>query len=166
MLYCSRHIEYLMSIRILIVDDHEVLREGLKSLLAKTRPEGEICGEGTDGNEAIQFAQELKPNIVILDITMPGLSGLEASSRMRKLGLRFPVLMFTMHDSTSLEKEVRKAGAQGYVLKAQAARNLVMAIDAVLAGGTFFGGPQQLEPASGDKPNPGILFRRAFAFAP
>ena len=154
-----------MSARILIVDDHEVLREGLRSLLAKSRPDWEVCGEATDGEQAIQSVQELKPDLVILDITMPRVSGLEASSRMRKLRLDVPVLIFTTHHSERLEIEVRKAGAQGYVLKSQAARDLVQAIDTILAGGTFFGAPPTPEPAGGNKPNPGILFCRSFALA-
>ena|ERR1700676_2365230 len=154
-----------MNTRILIVDDHEVLREGLKSLLAKTRPDWDICGEGTDGEQAIQLAQDLKPDLVILDISMPRMSGLEASIRMQKLGLNIPILIFTTHQSERLETEVRKAGARGYVLKSQAARNLVQAVDALLAGGTFFGAPPNAEPAGGDKPFPGILFCRGFALA-
>jgi DNA-binding NarL/FixJ family response regulator len=154
-----------MSARILLVDDHEVLREGLRSLLAKSRPEWEICGEATDGEQAIQLVQELKPDLVILDITMPRMSGLEASSRMRKMGLNIPHLIFTTHHSDRLDTEVRKAGAQGYVLKSQAARNLVQAIDTILAGGTFFGAPPKPETAEGDKSNPAILFCRGLALA-
>lgn len=154
-----------MSARILIVDDHEVLREGLRSLLAKSRPDWNICGEATDGEQAIQQVQELKPDLVILDITMPRMSGLEASSRMRKLGLRTPHLIFTTHDSERLEIEVRKAGAQGYVVKSQAARDLVQAIDALLAGGTFFGAPPKAKPAESGTPNSGMVFCRGFALA-
>jgi DNA-binding NarL/FixJ family response regulator len=154
-----------MTARILIVDDHEVLREGLKSLLAKLRPDWDICGEATDGDQAIESVQELKPDLVILDITMPRMSGLEASSRMRKLGLKIPILIFTTHDSERLETEVRQAGAQGYVLKSQAARNLVHAIDTILARGTFFGAPPKPAPAGSDKPNPGVRFFRGFALA-
>src|SRR5690349_15049476 len=135
-----------MAARILIIDDHEILREGVKSLLAKLRPEWEICGEGTSGKEAIQLTQRLKPDLTILDITMPGMSGLEASSRMRELGVAVPILIFTTHDSERLDAEVREVGAQGYVLKSQAARYLVLAIDALLGGGTFFGerrGPEK-----------------------
>jgi DNA-binding NarL/FixJ family response regulator len=153
-----------MSARILIVDDHEVLREGLKSLLAKLRPDWDICGEATDGDQAIELARELTPDLIILDISMPRMSGLEASSRMRKLGFNFPVLIFTTHDADRLATEVRQVGAQGYVLKSQAARNLVLAIETILAGGTFFGAPPKPEPAADDKPNPGILFCRGFAF--
>ena len=154
-----------MSARILIVDDHEVLREGLKSLLAKSRPDFTICGEATDGEQAIQLVRELKPDLVILDITMPRMSGLEASSRMRKLRLDVPVLIFTTHHSERLNTEVRKAGAQGYVLKSQAARDLVQAIDTILSGGTFFGAPPAPETAGGNEPSPGILFCSGLAFA-
>jgi DNA-binding NarL/FixJ family response regulator len=154
-----------MTIRILIVDDHEIVREGLISHLAKSRPDWEICGEAVDGEQAIQFAQELKPDLIILDITMPRMSGLEASSRMRKLGLSIPVLIFTTHDSTRLATEVRQAGAQGYVLKSQAVRHLVLAIDTILAGGTFFGAPPKPESTRDDKPNLGIVFFKSFAIA-
>jgi DNA-binding NarL/FixJ family response regulator len=154
-----------MSVRILIVDDHEVLREGLRSLLAKLRPEWTICGEATDGDEAIQLAQELRPDLVILDITMPRLSGLESAEQMRKLKFMFPILIFTTHQSERLSADVRESGAQGYVLKSQAARNLVIAIDALLAGGTFFGTPPESEPLGKDKPKFGFSFRVSLAFA-
>lgn len=153
-----------MKARILVVDDHEVLREGLKSLLAKARPEWQVCGEATDGAQAVELVGELKPDIVILDISMPGMSGLEAASVMRKKGVNTPFLIFTTHDSERLEGEVRKVGAQGYVLKSQAARNLVLAIDALLSGGTFFGPPQK-SAGEREKPNPGIVFCRGVAFA-
>ena len=151
--------------RILIVDDHEIVREGLRSHLAKSRPEWEICGEAMDGEQAIQLTRELKPDIVILDITMPRMSGLEASSRMRKLGFNAPVLIFTTHDSARLATEVRQAGAQGYVLKSQAVRDLVQAIDTLHAGGTFFGAPPKPEPTGGGRPNLRIVFFKSFAVA-
>lgn len=154
-----------MSVRILIVDDHEVLREGLRSLLAKLRPDWTICGEATDGDEAIQLAQDLKPDLVILDITMPRVSGLEAAAHMRKLKLKFPILIFTTHQSERLGAEVRESGAQGYVLKSQAARNLVMAIDALLAGGTFFGTHSETKSMSEDKPKSGLSFCMSLACA-
>jgi DNA-binding NarL/FixJ family response regulator len=153
-----------MTVRILIVDDHEIVREGLKSHLAASRPDWNICGEATNGEQAIQLTRELKPDLVILDITMPRMSGLEASSRMRKQGITTPVLIFTTHDFERLATEIREAGAQGYVLKSQAVRHLVQAIDAILAGGTFFGEPKP-EPKRDDKPNPGIVFFQGFALA-
>jgi DNA-binding NarL/FixJ family response regulator len=150
-------------VRIQIVDDHEVLREGVKSLLAKLRPDWQVCGEATDGHEAIQVARDLKPDFIILDISMPRMSGLEASSEMRKERLNIPVLIFTTHQSERLAQEVRQAGAQGYVLKSQAARDLVLAIDTILSGGTFFGDLSESQPSKSIKSNPRILFRLAFA---
>ncbi len=119
--------------------------EGVKYLLAKARPDLKVCGEATDGIEAIHWAQARQPDLLILDISMPRMSGLEAASRMRKLGLNVPVLIFTTHCSERLETEVRQAGAQGYVLKSQAARDLVLAIDTILAGGTFYGAARKSE---------------------
>src|SRR5579862_5244555 len=141
----------LMNPRILIVDDHEVLREGVRSVLGRMRPEWEICGEGTDGDEAVQMVQELTPDVMLLDITMPRMSGLEASSKIRKIGLKIPILIFTTHQSELLSAEVREVGAQGYVLKSQAGRNLVLAIETVLAGGTFFGSAPKTETGSTEK---------------
>jgi DNA-binding NarL/FixJ family response regulator len=143
-----------MAVRILMVDDHEILREGVRSLLAKLRPDWQICGEAADGDEATALARKLKPDIVVLDITMPKMSGLEACLRMRKSGMKVPVLIFTTHESETLGSEVRRAGAQGFVLKSQAARSLIAAIDAILSGGTFFGDPDDPQPVSGGDPTP------------
>jgi DNA-binding NarL/FixJ family response regulator len=131
-----------MSVRILLVDDHEIVREGIRTLITRSRPDWEICGEARDGEEALEAVRTLKPDIVILDITMPKMSGLEAAPRIAKLGLGCRVLMFTMHDSDMLSREVRQAEAQGLVLKSQAARDLIRAVDLLLHGGTFFS-PQQ-----------------------
>lgn len=125
--------------RILIVDDHEIVREGIRNLIGKSRPDWIICGEARNGREAVGAVEKLNPDLVILDITMPAMSGLEAAARIAKSCLRCRTLMFTMHESDSLEGEVRSAGAQGFVLKSQAARNLIVAMEAVLSGGTFFG---------------------------
>src|SRR6202162_4734932 len=97
-----------------------------------------MCGEATNGEEAIEAVRIFEPDIIVLDITMPKMSGLEAASRIAKLGLGCRVLMFTMHDSARLSVEVRQAKAQGLVLKSQATRDLVRAIEHLLAGGTFF----------------------------
>jgi DNA-binding NarL/FixJ family response regulator len=127
-----------MPARILLVDDHEIVREGIRTLITRSRPDWEICGEAKDGEEALEAARTLKPDVVILDITMPKMSGLEAAPLIAKLGLGCRVLMFTMHDSERLSNEVRQAEAQGLVLKSQAARDLIRAVDRLLAGGTFF----------------------------
>jgi DNA-binding NarL/FixJ family response regulator len=152
-----------VSVQIHIVDDHEVLREGVKSLLAKLRPDWQISGEANDGEQAIQLAKQSVPDVIILDISMPGVSGLEACSRMRKMGRRVPVLIFTTHQSERLAQDVRQVDAQGYVLKSQAARDLVLAIDTILAGGTFFGALSESQPSISVRSNPRILFRLAFA---
>jgi DNA-binding NarL/FixJ family response regulator len=132
-----------MPARILLVDDHEIVREGIRTLIARSRPDWEICGEARDGEEALEAVRTLKPDVVILDITMPKMSGLEAAPRIAKLGLGCRVLMFTMHDSERLSSEVRQAEAQGLVLKSQAARDLIRAVDRLLDGGTFFA-PQDI----------------------
>jgi DNA-binding NarL/FixJ family response regulator len=129
-----------MNTRVLIVDDHEVVREGLKTLMAKLRPKWEIVGEASNGEEGINATTSLKPDIVLLDVTMPRMNGLEACKAMRRLGVSCPVLIFTMHDSSLLADEAEHVGAQGYVVKGEAARYLVKAMDTLLAGGTFFGG--------------------------
>lgn len=131
-----------MPARILLVDDHEIVREGIRTLIARSRPEWEICGEAGDGEEALEAVKTLKPDVVILDITMPKMSGLETAPQIAKLGLGCRVLMFTMHDSERLSSEVQQAEAQGLVLKSQAARDLIRAVDRLLAGGTFFGSQQ------------------------
>ena len=154
-----------MNARILIVDDHEIVRMGIRSHLLKSRPDWEVCGEAADGEQAIDLTRTLKPNLIILDITMPRLSGFEATARMRALGMNTPVLIFTTHDFPTLGTDVREAGAQGYVLKSQAVRDLVRAIDVILEGGTFFGSPQKAELKRDDKPNPGSVFFQDFAFA-
>jgi DNA-binding NarL/FixJ family response regulator len=151
-----------MKPRILIVDDHEIVRDGIRGLFEKSQTGWEICGEASNANDALNAVKTLNPDIVILDITMPGTSGLEAASRISRLNLPSRVLMFTMHESNRLGTEIREAGAQGYVLKSQAARDLVIAVQTLLSGGTFFGEPS--EPKREYKPNLGLIFCEDLAF--
>lgn len=133
--------------RILIVDDHEIVREGVRGLIRRSRPNWEITGEATTGKEAIEAVKTMRPDVVVLDITMPEMSGLEAAAHIAGLSPKPRVLIFTMHESERLSAEVRQAKAQGYVLKSEAARNLIRAIEQLLTGGEFFGpepGPGQL----------------------
>jgi two-component system nitrate/nitrite response regulator NarL len=127
-----------MTPRILIVDDHEIVREGIRTLLTRLRPQWEIVGDAINGQLAIEAVKTLKPDVVILDVTMPVMSGLEAAPRILALGMGTRILFFTMHQSETFVSEVRSAGAQGYVVKSQASRDLILAIDSLLAGGTFF----------------------------
>jgi DNA-binding NarL/FixJ family response regulator len=127
-----------MTPRILIVDDHEIVREGIRTLLGRSRSEWQICGEASNASEALTAVKTLEPDVVILDITMPGTSGLEVAKRIKNMQIPSRVLIFTMHESELLAAEVREAGAHGYVLKSQAARDLVSAIEEVLSGGSFF----------------------------
>jgi DNA-binding NarL/FixJ family response regulator len=153
-----------MSVSILVVDDHEVVRDGVRNIINKARPQWDICGEAVDGHEAIEAAVRLRPDIILMDITMPRLSGLEAARRISELGLSSQILIFTMHESGELAHDARRVGARGYVTKSDAGRHLVRAIEALLAGGTFFGGPGKH--GFGEKdPQSGILFRLALGLA-
>ena len=125
-------------IRILIVDDHDVVREGVRSILKK-RADWEICGEAANGQEAMAQTESLKPDVIILDITMPKMSGLDVARKITQSAPSSRVLMFTMHDSGTVEQAVKGSGAHGLVLKLHAARDLVKAVDVLAAGGTFFG---------------------------
>lgn len=129
-----------MEARILIVDDHEIVRKGIRDIIRQARPEWNICGEASSGTEAVQLSKALKPDVAILDIAMPGMSGIDAASQIAGLRDRCRVLLFTMYESKQLAAAVHRAKAQGYVLKSQAAHDLIVAIDRILAGGTFFGG--------------------------
>lgn len=154
-----------MSVRILIADDHEVVREGVRTIISRARPEWEICGEAANGREAIDSAVHLKPDIILLDITMPGMSGLEAASQISGLGLAGPILIFTMHESGELANDARRVGARGYVSKSDAARHLVIAIETLLSGGTFFGHPAKAPNDPQTNRGSGIQFRLALGLS-
>jgi len=124
--------------RVVIADDHEIVREGILRLITRLRPAWEICGEAASGSQSIELVKTQKPNVVILDITMPGMSGLEAARHIAKLDLGCRILIFTVHDSEWLKSEIRETGAPGYVQKSQVARDLVVAVERLLDGGTFF----------------------------
>jgi DNA-binding NarL/FixJ family response regulator len=124
-------------VRILVADDHEVVRKGLIALLQQ-QPDLQICGEASDGREAVAKAAELNPDIVILDIGMPTLNGLEATRQILKNEPRTRVLILTLHDSDQLVQDVLDAGARGFLLKSDAARDLVAAVDALRREKTYF----------------------------
>ncbi len=119
-----------MPVRILIADDHQVVRTGLRALL-ESRTGWQVCAEAANGREAVEKAGQLKPDVAVLDIGMPLLNGVEATRQIRKLSPQTKVLILTMHDSEVLVQEVLEAGANGYILKDDADRNLVAAVDAL-----------------------------------
>jgi DNA-binding NarL/FixJ family response regulator len=126
-----------MSFRILVADDHEVVRRGLCALL-KARPDWEVCGEAANGREAVEKATKLKPDVAILDIGMPNLNGWEATRQILKAVPQTKVLILTLHDSDQVVKEVLNAGARGFLLKSDAGRDLVAAVEALRRGRTYF----------------------------
>ena len=98
----------------------------------------EICGEASDGEEAVRKAEELHPDMVILDLTMPGLNGVGAAEKIRKILPDVPILILSMHESVSLLETFRRIGVQGYVPKTQASEKLLEAVDALAKGNTYF----------------------------
>ena len=124
-------------LRILIADDHELARNGIRALL-ESHPGWEVCGEAKDGRETVELATSLRPDIVLLDIGMPNLNGLEAARQILTISPDVAILILTMHDSDNVVREVLRAGARGYLLKSDAGRDLVAAVEALQLQRTFF----------------------------
>jgi DNA-binding NarL/FixJ family response regulator len=124
-------------LRILVADDHEIVRRGLVFLL-KSHAGWEVCGEAQDGRQAVEKVTELRPHIVILDIGMPNLNGLEAARQILRHNSRCKILILTITDTDEVVRAVLDAGARGFVLKSDAARDLVSAVEALQSNKTFF----------------------------
>jgi DNA-binding NarL/FixJ family response regulator len=125
----------MMRLRILLADDHQIVRQGLKSLLES---EGfDVVGEAEDGREAVRLAQDLSPDVAILDFTMPQLNGLDAAREILRTSPRMGLILLTMHTEDNRVVRAIRAGIRAYVLKTQAADELVQAIREVSRGGTF-----------------------------
>ena len=127
----------MSSVSILIADDHELFRRGVAAELSQV-PGWIIAAEATNGRDAVALASELKPDIVVLDLTMPELNGLEAARQITAADPSARILILTAHESEQLVREVLNAGARGYVLKSDAGRTLVTALQTLLGGGSFF----------------------------
>ena len=123
--------------RILIADDHEVMRRGVRGLI-ESNGDWAVCGEAVEGREAVQMSKQLHPDLVILDINMPGLTGLEAAQQIRVDNPSAWILFFSVHEPPQTVREVVSVGGQGYVAKSRAGHDLVDAVRAVLEGKTFF----------------------------
>ena len=125
-----------MSIKVLLVDDHAIIREGLRSLLEK-QPEMEVIADTDDGRKAIELVRELLPNIVIMDISMPGLNGIEATSQITAEFPDVKVIALSIHSKRRFVADMLSAGATGYILKECLFDELVQSIKAVAAGGRY-----------------------------
>lgn len=122
--------------RVLLVDDHEVVRRGLRSLI-ESHNGFVVCGETGDGRAAIDVAVKMQPDVVVMDVGMPSLNGFEATRSIREKVPEATVLILSMHDSEVIVREVFAAGARGYVLKSDAARDLIAAIEELRDGKVF-----------------------------
>ncbi len=124
-------------LRILIADDHEVARRGIRALL-ESHPGWEVCAEAKDGRETVELAASIRPDLILLDIGMPNLNGLEAARQILATSPEVAILILTMHDSDNVVREVLRAGARGFLLKSDAGRDLVAAVEALQLQRTFF----------------------------
>jgi len=122
--------------RVLIVDDHAFIRRGVQTIL-HAFPEWEFCGEAENGKEAIRLADELKPEVIIMDVSMPGLNGIEATRAIRKAQPGVKIVLLTLHESAELLRSAFRAGARGYLLKTDAEQELVKALTVVFGEGAY-----------------------------
>jgi DNA-binding NarL/FixJ family response regulator len=125
------------NLRMLIADDHEIVRQGLRSLV-ESRPGWQVCGEAVDGWDAVQKARELKPDVIALDIGMPNLNGLEAAREILRENPKTKILFLTIYDTEQAVKTAVQMGAKGLILKSDAARELLVAVDAIQRNSTYF----------------------------
>lgn len=124
-------------LRILVVDDHDLMRRGIKTLI-QTHVDWEVCGEAHTGREAVTQAEALKPDIVIMDISMPDLNGIEAAKRIRKASPSTEVLILSVHYSDQLIREIVEAGVRGYIVKSDSDRDLIIAVETLSRHKPFF----------------------------
>lgn len=129
--------DHLKPLRILIADDHDLMRRGVKTLLG-SHAGWEICGEAKTGREAVTKAEQLRPDILVLDISMPDLNGIEAARRIRKASSSTEILILSSHYSDHLVRESVDAGVRGYILKSDSDRDLIIAIETLAKHNPFF----------------------------
>lgn len=122
--------------KVLIVDDHAFIRRGVQGIL-KAYPEWQLCGEADNGNDAVRMASELNPEAIVMDVSMPGLNGVEATRAIRKTNPHVKILLLTLHESAELVRTAFQAGINGYLLKTDAEQELVQALNVVIAHGTY-----------------------------
>lgn len=127
----------MRKLRLLVVDDHDVVRQGLRVLL-ESRPGWEVCGEAISGDEAVEKTRKLRPDVTILDVTLPPTDGLDVARRIRRIDPNNQILILTMHESDDLVSQVFNIGARGFVLKSDAGQDLVAAVEAVSQRKVYF----------------------------
>ena len=127
----------MVPLRLFLADDHEIVRFGLKNLL-ESQFGWSVVGEASDGKEAVEKVFLLEPDVTLLDISMPSMNGLEAAQEILGRGSRTKILILSVHDSQDVIQQVLDSGAKGYVLKSDAMRDLIAAVDAVRSNKTFF----------------------------
>ncbi len=125
-----------MGTRIVVADDHRIVREGLRRLL-EGREDFSVVAEASNGEEAVRFTTDEAPDVVLMDLSMPKLSGIDATRQLAEQGSTAKVLVLSMHESPGYVEEVLRAGAAGYLLKDSASEELIQAIDAVRAGDSY-----------------------------
>ncbi|HTS13080.1 MAG TPA: response regulator transcription factor [Candidatus Limnocylindrales bacterium] len=129
-----------MSIRVLVVDDHESVRKGVCAILS-SRKDVEICGEASNGKDAVSKADSLKPQIIIMDISMPIMDGISATREILNSSPDTAIVMLSMHNSKEMVENAKRIGARAFVTKAQAGAALLQALDSALRGEPFFPTP-------------------------
>jgi DNA-binding NarL/FixJ family response regulator len=147
------------SLRIFLADDHVVMREGLRSLV-NAQPDMNVVGEADNGRTALLKARELQPDVVVMDVSMPDLNGIQVTERLKRVCQKITVLVLTAHDDSGYLRQVLEVGASGYVLKKAAAEELIKAIRVVASGGVY------LDPALAGKVVGGYVSRRRSGGAP
>ena len=123
--------------RLLIVDDHEVVRRGVRSLLSD-QIGCDVCGEAVDGQDALGKARQLKPDLIVMDVSMPRLNGLEATRQVRSMLPECEVLILSQHENSEMARQALKAGARGYVVKSSISRDLISAVEKASRHEYFF----------------------------
>ena len=122
--------------KVLIVDDHAFIRRGVQGIL-RAHPEWQLCGEADNGKDAVRMARELNPEAIVMDVSMPGLNGVEATRAIRKTNANVKILLLTLHESSELVRTAFQAGINGYLLKTDAEQELVQALNVVIAQGMY-----------------------------
>lgn len=128
----------MTAIQILVADDHEIVRKGLVSILGRSHPEWSIVAEAANGTEAIELGRLLRPQVAILDLSMPGPGGLKVAERLIEVVPGIRILILTMHSAAPILQQLKRIGVNAYLAKNEAPRMLVAAVERVLAGEAFF----------------------------